>query len=62
MPHSKSGTITKLIEYLAHELGTVIMDDLPRDTKPINDMVFDEINHVESFGFNQWYGFCHFEK
>ena len=33
------------------------MDDPPRDTKPMDDMMFDEINHVRSFDFNQWYSF-----
>ena len=50
--------IAEPIEYLACKLGTVIMDDLPRDTESMDDMVFDEINHVGSFDFNQWYGFC----
>ena len=58
MSHSEPVLITKLIEYLAHELGTVIMDDPPRDTKSMDDMVFDKINHVKSFNFHQWYSLC----
>ena len=47
--------ITELIEYLTYKLGTVIMDDPPRDTKSMDDMVFDKINHVGSFNFHKWY-------
>jgi len=36
------------------------MDD--PDTKSMDDMVFDEINHVRSFNFHQWYGFCLLRK
>ena len=43
---------------MAYELGTVIVDDPPRDTKSMDDMVFDEINHVRGFDFSQWYGLC----
>ena len=55
-------TITEPIEYLACKLGTVIMDDPPRDTKSMDDIVFDEINHVESFDFNQCIASAYFEK
>ena len=40
------------------QLGTIIMDDPPGDTKSMDDMVFDEINHIRGFDFNQWYSFC----
>ena len=53
--HSEFGIYAEPIEYLAYELGTVVVDDPSRDTKSMDDMVFDEINHIRGFNFNQWY-------
>jgi len=50
--------VAKLIEYLACKLGTIIMNNPPGDTKPMNDMVFDKVDHVGSFNFNKWYNLC----
>jgi len=58
MPHSEFGIYHKTDRILARKLGTVIMDDPPRDTKLMDNMVFDEINYVRSFNFYQWYSFC----
>ena len=29
-----------------------------QDTKPMDDMVFDKVDHVGSFNFNKWYSLC----
>ena len=54
--------ITELIEYLAYKLRTIIMDSPPRDTKSMNDIVFDKFDHVGSFNFNNGTTSAHFEK
>ena len=38
------------------------MDDPPRDTKSVNDMVFDKINHIRSFNLYSGIASAHFEK
>jgi len=38
-------------------LGTIIMDDPPGDTKSMDDMVFDEVDHIGGFNFSEWCGF-----
>jgi len=50
--------IAKLIEYLARKLGTIIINNPPWDTKPMNDMAFDKVDYVGSLNFNKWYSLC----
>jgi len=38
------------------------MGDPPGNTKSTNDVVFNEVNHINDFNFNERYDFPHFEK
>jgi len=42
-----------MIERLTYELGTIVMDDPSEDTKSVDKMMSDEINHVGGFNFNK---------
>jgi len=39
---------------LTCELETIIVDDPFGDTKSVDDMVFDEADHIGGFNFNKW--------
>ena len=52
-PHLNLVLVAELIGYLACKLGTVVMNNPPGDTKSMDDMVFNEVNHVENFDFNK---------
>ena len=38
------------------------MDDPPGNTKSMYDIVFDEVNNIGSFNFDERHGFCLFCK
>jgi len=38
-------------------MGIIVMDDTPGDTKLVDDMVFDEVDHISGLNFNEWYNF-----
>ena len=38
------------------------MDVLPGDTKSVDDMVFDEVDHIGGFNFSERCGFCPFQE
>jgi len=38
------------------------MDDPSRDTKSMDDMVFDEVNNIGDFNLSERYPSAHFEK
>ena len=38
--------VAKLIKQLACKLGTIVVDDPSGDTKSVDDIVFDEVDHI----------------
>ena len=44
-------------EWLGYKLGTIVVNDPPGNTKSVNDMVFDEIDHISYFNL---YEQCNF--
>jgi len=49
----------ELIEQLACKLGIIIVNDPPEDTKLMDDVIFDEVDHISCFNFNEW---CNFHR
>ena len=54
--------VAELIERLACKLETIIVNDPPWDTKLVDDMMFDEVYHVDGFNFSERTTSAHFEK
>ena len=42
---------------LTHELRTIVMYDPSGNIELINDMVFDEVDYINSLNFDEWYCF-----
>jgi len=52
--------VTGLIEWLACKLGTIVVDGPPADTKSVDDLVFDEVDHINDLNFSKQCNFCSF--
>ena len=51
-----------MIERLTCELGTIVVDDSSGNTKSVDDMMFDEIDHVGGLTSASGITSAHFEK
>jgi len=58
MSHFESGTYRKTDRTIDLRLGTIVMDDPSGDTKSVDNMMSDEINHVGGFNFNKQNNLC----
>jgi len=38
------------------------VNDYPRNTKSMDDMVFNEVNNITCFNFSERYNFCPLQK
>jgi len=56
-PHSEFGICCRTYRILC-KLGTIVMNNPHEDTKSMDDMVFNKVNHIGSFDFNKWYIIC----
>ena len=40
---------------IGSQIGDIVMDDPPRNTKLMDDMVFNEVNNINNFNFSERY-------
>jgi len=59
-PHSELVLIAEPIERLTCELRIIVVDDPSRDTKSVDDMMSDEVDHVGGFNLSERDNFCLF--
>jgi len=50
------------VEWLAHKLSAIVMDDPLGNTKSMYDMVFDEVNNIGRFNFDEGTSSVYFES
>ena len=61
-PHSESGTCRRIYKMIDLRIGTIVMEDPSGDTKSVDDMMSDKVNHVGGFNFNERIASANFEK
>jgi len=61
-PHSEFGIYHRTDRIPGLQIGDLIMDDPPRDTKSMDDMVFDKLTTLEVLTSTSGIASAHFEK
>ncbi|MFG1569927.1 hypothetical protein ACDT16_13660 [Staphylococcus aureus] len=50
--------VAKPVKRMTYELMSVVIDDPSGNTEAVNDVVFNEVDHIRGFHFHQRYRFC----